>query len=182
MTRKNGKNIFFSIIDWINEIVGRICFIFLVVAGIILVYEVLVRYIFRIPTIWEIESSIYLIMFVTLVGAGYGLKHGSHINIELVIRLLPPKVRHRLLIAGSILSLIFVIVVAWKGLIMWWDAYRLGWRSGTLWNPPLAIPYAFIPLGMILLALQYIVYIAELILKKPEEVVKELPPEAKAAY
>jgi len=67
-------------------------------------------------------------------------------------------------------------------LIMWWDAYRLGWRSGTLWNPPLAIPYAFIPLGMILLALQYIVYIAELILKKPEEVVKELPPEAKAAY
>lgn len=179
MTKKDA---FFSVINWINEITGRICFILLVAAGIILVYEVLVRYIFRFPTIWEIESSIYLIMFVTLVGAGYGLKHDAHINIELVIKFLPPKVRHRLLIAGSILSLIFVVVVAWRGLVMWWEAYHLGWRSGTLWNPPLAIPYAFIPIGMILLALQYIVHIAELIFKKPEEIVEELPPEVKAAY
>ncbi|MGP3667300.1 MAG: TRAP transporter small permease subunit [Candidatus Bathyarchaeota archaeon] len=177
--RKNGKNMFFRVIDWINETVGRICFIFIVASGVILVYEVLVRYIFRIPTVWEIETSIYLIMFVTLVGAGYGLKHNAHINVDLVIRLLPPKVRHWLLIVGSILSLTFAIFVAWRGLVLWWTAYSLGWRTGTLFNPPLAIPYAFIPLGMILLSLQYIVYIAELISKKPEEVVKEQFSEVK---
>jgi len=42
---------------------------------------------------------------------------------------------------------------------MWWEAYELDWHSESLWGPPLWIPYFFLPFGMSLFLLQYIVYI-----------------------
>jgi|Deesub1362A_J573_1020465.scaffolds.fasta_scaffold00017_173 TRAP-type C4-dicarboxylate transport system permease small subunit len=159
LEEKSKLSSFFSIIENLSEFTGLITSIALVGAGIVLTYEVLVRYIFRIPTIWEIEFSIYLLMMVTFVGSAYGLKHKAHINIEVITIMLPPRAKNFLDMITSVLSLIFVIIIAWKGWIMWWKAYDMGWRSESLWGPPLWIPYLFIPVGMTLLILQYIVYI-----------------------
>jgi TRAP-type C4-dicarboxylate transport system permease small subunit len=53
---------------------------------------------------------------------------------------------------------------------MWWEAVVNNEHSESLWGPPLWIPYFFLPLGMTLLFLQYIVYIRDKIvdLKKGE--------------
>ncbi len=128
----------------------------IVLAAFVLTYQVIVRYILKVPTIWEIEFSVYLMIFATFVGAAYGLKEGAHINIDMITRLLPPRVNRRLSLITSLLSLIFCILVAWKGWGMWWEAAAKGWRSESLWGPPLAIPYLFLPLGMTLLSIQYL--------------------------
>ena len=53
---------------------------------------------------------------------------------------------------------------------MWWEAVVGNQHTESLWGPPLWIPYLFLPLGMTLLFLQYIVYICDKIvnLKKGE--------------
>ena len=42
---------------------------------------------------------------------------------------------------------------------MWWETVVNNEHSESLWGPPLWIPTLFLPLGMTLLFLQYIVYI-----------------------
>jgi C4-dicarboxylate transporter, DctQ subunit len=120
------------------------------------------RYVLRTPTIWEIEFSVYLLIMATFVGAAYGLKHGGHININLITHLLPPRLQAHLTFYTSILSLIFCLVVTWLGWEMWWEAASKGWRSDSLWGPPLWISYLFLPFGMTLLCLQYLVHLSNL--------------------
>ena len=131
----------------------------IVLSAFILTYEVIVRYVLRIPTIWEIETSVYLTVMATYLGAAYGLKDGAHINIDLITRLLPKKFTEKLSVAASTISLVFCVLLAWKGWGMWWEATAKGWRSESLWGPPLTIPYFFLPLGMTLLSLQYVIAI-----------------------
>lgn len=153
----------FYFINSINEIVGKVCSFILVISGFILVYEVLVRYFLRIPTIWEIEAAIYLVMMVTYLGAGYGLKHRVHISVDILTTRLSESLNRKITLISSILSIFLCIILAWRGWEWCIRAYVEGWRSYGLWAPPLWIPLSFLPIGMTLLLLQYIVYVIEIL-------------------
>jgi len=131
-------------------------------SAFVLTYEVVMRYFLKTPTIWEIEASVYLTIMATFLGAAYGLKDGAHINIDLITRLLSPRFNARLSLITSILSLTFCVLIAWKGWGMWWEALAKGWKSESVWSFPLAIPYFFLPLGMTLLSLQYLIKISRI--------------------
>jgi len=153
-------------IEDLNRALYYVSSVAIVLSAFILTYEVIVRYILRIPTIWEIESSVYLTVMATYLGAAFGLRDGAHINIDLVTRLLPKSVTEKLSLATALISLVFCLLLAWKGWGMWWEATARGWRSESLWGPPLTIPYFFLPLGMTLLCLQYVILISEMIEKR----------------
>ncbi len=146
-------------IEGFNRAMYWISAVAIVLSSLILTYEVVMRYFLKIATIWEIESAIYLGVLATFMGAAYGLKDGAHINIDLVIRVLSPRARRGLEIITSSLAVIFCVYVAYKGWELFWEAFSKGWRSESLWGPPLAIPYLFLPLGMTLLSLQFLIQI-----------------------
>lgn len=150
-------------IESLNRTLYYVSSLAIVLSAFILTYEVIVRYVLRIPTIWEIETSVYLTIMATYLGAAYGLKDGAHINIDLITRLLPKKFTEKLSLVTSMIAFVFCVLLAWKGWGMWWEATAKGWRSESLWGPPLTIPYFFLPLGMTLLSLQYVVLISEII-------------------
>ncbi|MDZ4165605.1 MAG: TRAP transporter small permease [Smithellaceae bacterium] len=160
------KNFLFGLmqkIESLNKGLYYVSSLAIVLSAFVLTYQVIVRYILNVPTIWEIEFSVYLIIMATYLGAAYGLKDGAHINIDMITRLLPKGFNKKLSLITSIISLAFCLLVAWKGWEMWWEAASKGWRSESLWGPPLAIPYLFLPLGMTLLSLQYLNLITGLI-------------------
>ena len=165
MTKKLLRGVLQKI-ENLNRALYYISSLAILLSAFILTYEVIVRYILRVPTIWEIESSVYLTIMATYLGAAYGLKDGAHINIDMLIRLLPKGITEKLSLITSMLSLVFCLLLAWKGWVMWWEATAKGWRSESLWGPPLTIPYFFLPLGMTLLCLQYVSLISEIIEKK----------------
>ncbi len=136
-------------------------------SSLVLTYEVVMRYFLKIPTIWEVETAVYLGVLATFMGAAYGLKDGAHINIDLLTRTLPSGIQRKLEKGTSVLSFFFCVYVAYKGWGMFWEAYIKGWRSDSLWGPPLSIPYFFLPLGLTLLSLQLIVQIFDL--AKPKD-------------
>ncbi|MBM4313576.1 MAG: TRAP transporter small permease [Deltaproteobacteria bacterium] len=153
-------------IENLNRALYYISSLAILLSAFILTYEVIVRYVLSVPTIWEIESSVYLTIMATYLGAAYGLKDGAHINIDMLTRLLPKGITEKLSLVTSMLSLAFCLLLAWKGWVMWWEATARGWRSESLWGPPLTIPYFFLPLGMTLLCLQYVSLISGIIEKK----------------
>jgi TRAP-type C4-dicarboxylate transport system permease small subunit len=153
-----GK-IFARVINGLTYITGWIAALSLVAAALIVTEAVIVRKIFGISTIWQIEASVYLLIFTVFAGAPFVQKNEHHLNVDLVIIHLSPRTREITLIVVSIISCILAAILAWYAWPMWWEAVVGNQHSESLWGPPLWIPYLFLPLGMTLLFLQYIIYI-----------------------
>ena len=162
------------IIDAMTNLTGWIAALCLVAAALIVTEAVIVRKIFGISTVWQTEASIFLLMFVVFTGAPFVQKNEHHLNVDLVIIHLSPRAREWTIIVVSIISAILAAVLAWYAWPMWWETVVNKEHSESLWSPPLWIPYLFLPLGMTVLFLQYILYIRQKILAlKKGEVAQE---------
>lgn len=163
-----------SIVEAMSEHTGIFCSVAILISSIVIVHEAIVRYVLRIPTVWQTEVAIYILIMATFVGAAFTQKHEGHINVDFIISRVSPKVRAIILIAVSMVGFVVCILLARYSWPMWWEATVKWQHSGSLWNPPLIWPYILLPLGMTLLALEYVVYIAKKImfLRKPSESVK----------
>ena len=149
------------VIDGLTNITGWLAALCLVAAALIVTEAVIVRKLLGISTIWQIEASVYLLMFTVFVGSAFVQKSEHHLNVDLVIIHLSPRTRERTLVVVSIVSCLLAAVIAWHAWPMWWETVVDNQHSESLWGPPLWIPYLFLPLGMTLLFLQYIVYISK---------------------
>lgn len=173
--KHSSSRSFFSILNRVSEASGIVCALSILVSAGVLTFEVITRYVLKTPTIWEIEFSVFLLIMATFVGAAYGLKNGAHIHIDLLTHLLPPRIQARLSLLTSLVALVFCALLALLGWEMWWEATSKGWRSDSLWGPPLWVPYLFLPLGMTLLCLQYLVQISHLWAGLKSGRVEEIP-------
>lgn len=122
----------------LSEIAGYLSAVALVLATLAMVHGVLTRYLFGRPTVWQTEVSIYLLVFVTFVGAAYGLKHHAHVGVDLLVERLPLRARLGARLFNGILSLVVVAVVLWTSYGTWWEAVEGNFRSPTALRAPLS--------------------------------------------
>lgn len=176
---KTAFQIFVRITDGLTVITGWVAALCLVGAALIVTEAVIVRKLLGISTIWQIEASVFLLIFTVFVGAPFVQKNEHHLNVDLVIIHLSPRTREITLIVVSIISCILTAILAWYAWPMWLETVVNNEHSESLWGPPLWIPYLFLPLGMTLLFLQYIVFIGRKIerLRKGDIEEKVLPSE-----
>lgn len=149
---------------WANvtsECAGYLSAVAMVLATLVMMHGVLTRYLFGSPTVWQTEVSIYLLIFVTFVGAAYGLKHHAHVGVDLLVERLAPRAQLAARLVTSLLALGVVFVVLWTSTVTWWEAVEAGFRSPTALRAPLSVVYAILPLGMLLVACQYVAFIIE---------------------
>ncbi len=158
----------------IDRITRRLNHLILVLGGIALVaaclvlsYSVLIRYVLHEPTEWQDETAVFLIVGATfLSAAGVQAKRG-HVAIEALTGLLPPAANRARLVLVDIISLAFVTFFAWKSWSLFHEAWEDGQISQSTWGPPLWIPYLLMSAGMSLLAIQFVLQIAEALLYGP---------------
>ncbi|MEJ2587021.1 MAG: TRAP transporter small permease [Deltaproteobacteria bacterium] len=161
---KQIGRIFRLITEGLTHVTGWIAALSLVAAAVIVTEGVIVRKLFGVSTIWQIEASVYLLIFTVFTGSAFVQKNEHHLNVDLVVIHLSPKAREITLIVVSILSCMIVAVIAWYAWPMWWETVLTNEHSESLWGPPLWIPYSFLPLGMTILFFQYILYIRKKII------------------
>jgi len=146
-------NSFFKQINRLSQISGYVAALSILAATLIIVEQVVVRYVFRIPTIWQVETAVYLLIAATFLGAPYGLKENAHIHIDMLIINLPAGVRRKLDIVTAAIAMGFCFFLN--------EMQEYGWQvTGTV---PLVYPYALIPVGLFLTGLQYVVKGAEML-------------------
>ena len=158
-TMKTVIQLLSRIVDGLTLVTGWVAALCLVAAALIVTEAVLVRKLLGVSTIWQIEASVFLLIFTVFVGAPFVQKNEHHLNVDLVIILLSPRTREITLIVVSIVSCVLTAILAWYAWPMWWETVVNNEHSESLWGPPLWIPLLFLPLGMTLLFLQYIVFI-----------------------
>jgi len=150
-------------LDGLIQASGYFSGLAILAATLIICEQVVVRYVFNAATIWQVEIAVYLLIAATFLGAPYGLKQNAHINIDILIIHFSDRFQRRLHIVTSFLALLFCIFLAWRGCVMWWEAYSGDWKSSTILGVPLIYPYAILPLGMALTSVQYGVIIQGLL-------------------
>jgi len=146
-------------IEGSSSITGGIAALCIVAAALVVTEGIITRKVFGLSAIWQIEASVFLLIFATFVGAPFVQKSEHHLNVDLILVHLSPKTREMILIIVSVITCIISGILAWFAWPMWWEAIIRNDHSYSLWGPPLWIPYFFIPFGMSLLLFQYIVHI-----------------------
>lgn len=155
------KFIVFRWIDSTSNMGGVLAAICLMILSAIIVLEVVMRYLFNAPTSWVGEISIYLCMAIGFLGLAYGLKTDSHFSITNITDRLTPKNRTRLKVCTDFVGFLYSTTFVYKGIEMAKFAHDMEDVSSGMLAVPLWIPWTLVPLGGLLLALQFINKLAE---------------------
>jgi TRAP-type C4-dicarboxylate transport system permease small subunit len=157
-----------SRISWVSEILAEI--VACALAGIV-IWGVILTYVFEVSDIFSVEVSEYLLVFLCFASIAWILKEGRHVRVEVIVGRLSPKTQVIMDLVVSLMALLFCVVLVWKAAGVTVLNFQRGFRSASLVNFPLWIPYLIITLGSLLLTLQYIVQIRGIVvaLKHPPE-------------
>lgn len=146
-------------LNWINLTIVRISMTAMLFTALILTYSVVVRYFFKVPTDWQDEASVFMLIGVTFFSAAYVQSHRGHIGIEVLSSLLPAFVNRVRLILVDLCSFAFCAFFCWKSWALVREAWVEGQTTSSTLAPPLWIPYSMMSLGMSLLTLQILVQV-----------------------
>ena len=144
-------------INRLNEWTGKIACWLLIPLTLIVVYEVVLRYVFNRPTIWAWDINVLLLGALVILCGGYVLLHGSHIGVDVLVVRLSPRKRA---IVDLITSLFFFFTI---GLLLWKTA-AAGWLSlqvretfATFFAPPIYHLKLLMVVGVLFFLLQGVV-------------------------
>ncbi|SFU23090.1 TRAP transporter small permease [Mesorhizobium sp. YR577] len=133
----------------------------LMIAAMLVVCQmILMRYAFRLPTIWQTDFVVFSATAAMFLGAPYVLMKGGHVGVDVIELLVNDGVRRRLRLVASLLGLAFCLIMLAAGWVQFHEAWAGNWRHSSVWAPPLWVPLAAMPLGFGMLCLQYIAEIA----------------------
>ena len=65
----------------------------LIVLVIVAVATVISRYIISSPFMWSEEAQVLCFTWISFLGAGVAFRHGAHVSIEMLVDLIPFKIR-----------------------------------------------------------------------------------------
>jgi len=148
-----------GITDLINRVTRSFGFLgaFLVFPlAFVVVYEIAMRFLFNMPTVWAYDVSWLLFGAMFLLGGAYTLQEERHVRVDIIFRLFPKKFQ-------KIIELLFFLVVflpmtaalVWRGIIFANVAFQGNeMLSTTLFVFPAWRAKIFIPIGFSLLFLQ----------------------------
>jgi TRAP-type C4-dicarboxylate transport system permease small subunit len=146
-------------LDRINAVLMALSGVAAGTAGLVLTWEVAGRYFFQIPSFWQDELSIFLLVGATFFSAAWIQARRGHVGIDALRHILPPAAdRIRAALADGI-SLAFCLFFTWKCWTLFDEAWEEDQITSTPWGPPLTIPYGVMALGMSLLSLQLLLQV-----------------------
>ncbi|WP_157961819.1 TRAP transporter small permease [Acuticoccus kandeliae] len=111
---------------------------------IIVLANVVLRYIFGWSLTWGEEVARYLMVAGAFLGAGLALREGRLVAIEFLQDMLPLQGRRAIRLCIAIATLLFMAALVWFGT----EFVIFGWRRSTVATDiPRGIPYLAIPVG-----------------------------------
>jgi len=141
-------------VDSVSEVTGKAFGYLILVLVVVVLYEVLMRYVFNISQMWSFETAQYLFGAFFVMGGAYLLFHEGHVKIDVLYSKLSPRGRAITDLVTSVFFFIFIGLLIWKGWELAWRAFLLGERTDSAWHPLVWPVRMLMPVGAFLVLLQ----------------------------
>ena len=131
-------------LDNISEWSGKVISFLIYLIMLVVLWEIIARTFFRAPTIWAHELSTFLFGSIAILAGAYVLRHGAHVNVDII------SVRLSLRMRAIVDIVTFTLFFLFCGALIW----MLLERTQSSWAPPIYPIKLMVPLGGSLLMLQ----------------------------
>ena len=120
---------------------------------------------------WAQEATIYMFVWMAKFGAAYGVRRGSHVGVDVLVRKLPPAYAGKLVLFGLLAGATFTGIVGTLGArFVWENGFHYAFLHAFSLDPgdlpegptspdleiPTWIPYACVPLGSYLMCFRFL--------------------------
>lgn len=102
------------------------------------------------------EITRYLMVLIAFVGASRLLHQDGHVNVVVLLVLLPPRLRRWLEAAAALAGAAICLILAWLGVQMLLQSIAIDLRSMSALRMPMWLPQAAVPLGAALMAVRFL--------------------------
>ena len=140
--------------DRLSGLLARLSAWAFFLVGLMICYEVALRYFFNAPTVWAEEMSRFVQLWATYLAAAWALRHRQLIRIGLVIDRLSASTRRWLELFSLLVIAVFSGIAVWYGTWIAWDSVVQSRTTSTMLDVPAVLTEAAIPVGFTLLAVQ----------------------------
>jgi C4-dicarboxylate transporter DctQ subunit len=128
-------------------------------------------YTIRLDVSWAQELCIYMFVWMAKFGAAYGVRHGTHVGVDVLVRRLPASKAKWLILFGLLAGAVFTATVGTLGAkFVWANGFHHAFFTGMGWDvgdvpegptsPDLEIPtwiaYSCVPLGSYLMCFRFL--------------------------
>lgn len=125
-----------KIIKWLDTYIeASICSLLLCIMSMILLIQVVARYVFGNSLVFSEELARYIFIWLIYLGISYATKQFRHIKIESALGLFPSFLRPYVTLVGNILFLLYSVAIVYTG----WDMVMRQQSLGST-SPAMALP------------------------------------------
>ena len=156
-----------NIISYISESIAAIG----IFSGVLLAFiNVVGRYVFNKSFTWASELTMYFFLWSIFFGSVYCFKKDAHISINILLEKVPAKITKVLMLISNIITLIFLLAVAYYGYKYIQLVIEIDEKSIDL-EIPMWIPYLVIPVSFTFSGYRIIEKLAKIV-KTPSDMLK----------
>jgi TRAP-type C4-dicarboxylate transport system permease small subunit len=148
-----------KVVRFFDRILGFTAFlsgVLLMAITVFISWAVGMRYLNFNPPVWVIQYTEYALLWITFLGAAWLLREKGHIRIDTLISRIPPRIARWLELFNDMVGLAIAIVIFWFGSTNTLDLYSRGIMDVKAVTLPMYALFAIIPLGGLLLLLQFL--------------------------
>jgi TRAP-type transport system small permease protein len=136
-----------KLVNILNKFIKWILIILFFLLVVVVFLQVLFRFVLEQPLAWTEELSRYLLVWITFLGAGYGMSIKAHPSIEVLFEKVGPSFKKVL----NVVTTILIIFFFWQIIVTSFEVIE---RSMVQTSPVLRIPmglvYTVIPISSVL--------------------------------
>ena len=169
-----------NIFDKITRFTFILGYIFIAYMMLSVALEVVTRYFLNRSQGWIIETVEYSLVWIPFLGAAWILRKDEHVKMDFFKNWVSPRTWAVINVVTSILGAISFFIITWYGTQVTISLFESGELMTTLLKPLKAPLYIIVPIGSLLLFIQFLRRIFGYILEAREPTIPEdkLPHES----
>jgi C4-dicarboxylate transporter DctQ subunit len=128
---------------WFHRLEEGLIALLLAVMTLVTFAQVVARYVFNYSFVWALELTMFLFAWLIFLGMSYGVRVGSHIGVDTLVKSLGPRAARVAGAAAAFLCLLYAVIVFYGSWQYVAKMYQIGILAEDLpipqWVPRLAL-------------------------------------------
>jgi C4-dicarboxylate transporter DctQ subunit len=140
--------------DWFGRLEEGLIAFLLAAMTLISFSQVVARYVFNYSFVWALELVTFLFAWMIFLGMSYGVRVGSHIGVDALVKVLKPRTAQIVGAVAALLCIVYACIVFVGGWVYVGKMYEIGIEAQDI-PIPQWVPRLVLPIGFGLLAIRF---------------------------